>query len=364
MWSRALRACVIAFATLSLAAACGQAGAPASNAAKPATPSAGSAAQPAAAAALKPVTLSLDFIPNGYQAPFIVAAKNGYFKAGGLTVDISAGKGSLTTVEQVASGAATFGFADFGAASQAIAKGAPVKAVMVLTQQTPLCIATRASAGVTTPAQLKGLTFAIVAGGIDSYMLPAFLAATHVPPADVKTVTVSPAEKLLAFENKRVDALVGFANFEIPALEAKGIKLNTMCFPQYGINTLEDSVFASTKTIGSEPSTVQAFVKATTQGYEFAAQHPNQAVADFLAFFPNSGVTASLAKTELEASLTREHTAATKGKPLGWTALADVRQTLATYGKYLGLKTNDPPSTFYTNQFIPSGGAGGGSSAG
>lgn len=333
-----------------LAAACGQGAAPA--------PAASTAARPAGrpAAAARHVNLTLDFIPSGYQAPFIAALKNGYDRAHGLDVSISAGKGSLTTVEQVASGAATFGFADFGSGSQAIAKGAPVKAVMVLTQQTPLCVVTRASAGVTTPAQLRGLTFAINVGGIDSYMLPAFLHATGVPVAAVKTVNVSPTEKLVAFEDHRVSGLVTFSNSEIPILEAKGVKLNQMCFPQYGLNTLEDSLYASTGTISADPALVRDFVAATTQGYAFASQHPNQAVADFLAFFPESGVTASVAKNQLEASLTREHTPATQGKPLGWAAPADVATTLTTYEKYLGLKAGGKPvSDFYTDSFIAPG---------
>ena len=58
------------------------------------------------------VQFALDWKFEGPSAPYFLAIDNGHYDAEGLSVEISAGKGSLDAIPKVATGAFPLGFAD------------------------------------------------------------------------------------------------------------------------------------------------------------------------------------------------------------------------------------------------------------
>ena len=55
---------------------------------------------------------ALDWKFEGPAAPYFTAIDNGYFSDAGLTVEVTAGKGSLDAIPKVATGAFPVGMAD------------------------------------------------------------------------------------------------------------------------------------------------------------------------------------------------------------------------------------------------------------
>ena len=53
------------------------------------------------------LSVRLDWLTTGYQAPFFLAAEKGWFKKAGLDVTIQQGTGSVTTVQLVGGGLAS-----------------------------------------------------------------------------------------------------------------------------------------------------------------------------------------------------------------------------------------------------------------
>jgi NitT/TauT family transport system substrate-binding protein len=47
------------------------------------------------------------------------------------------------------------------------------------------------------------------------------------------------------------------------------------------------------------------------------------------------------------------HSPSTKGRPIGWMAEEDWKDTIAMLEKYAGLQNTEALSAYYTNQFIP-----------
>jgi NitT/TauT family transport system substrate-binding protein len=58
------------------------------------------------------IQFALDWRFEGPSAPYFLAIDNGYFAEQGLSVEVTAGQGSLDAIPKVASGAFPMGFAD------------------------------------------------------------------------------------------------------------------------------------------------------------------------------------------------------------------------------------------------------------
>ena len=71
-------------------------------------------------------SLLLNWYTYSEHAPFYLGKERGYFDQEGIDLDIQEGRGSGVTVQAVAAGTATFGYADVPTMIKAAAKGAPV----------------------------------------------------------------------------------------------------------------------------------------------------------------------------------------------------------------------------------------------
>ena len=101
----------------------------------------------------KKIAFALDWKFEGPSAAYFAAIDNGHFKAEGLEVEISAGKGSLDAIPKVATGKFPIGFADINSLIKFLDKnpGAPVTAVMMVYDKPPFAVVGRASQGVSKP---------------------------------------------------------------------------------------------------------------------------------------------------------------------------------------------------------------------
>src|SRR3984957_13445813 len=95
---------------------------------------------PFRARAAKLVTLTLDWLYQGPNAGFLVAHEKGYYADAGFDVDISAGKGSASTAQLVASKATQVGFADGFVVAAGDAKGMNIKTVGSIFRRNPASI--------------------------------------------------------------------------------------------------------------------------------------------------------------------------------------------------------------------------------
>src|SRR6185295_16248251 len=119
----------------------------------------------ASAAETKNVRIMLDWIIQGTHAPFFIAQEKGYYKAEGVTAEaIDAGRGATNVAVTVAGGAYHFGWVDMPSLVRFNAQNpaAPLLAVYVSFDETPLAVITRRAANIRKPADLEGRK---IAGG-------------------------------------------------------------------------------------------------------------------------------------------------------------------------------------------------------
>jgi NitT/TauT family transport system substrate-binding protein len=128
--------------------------------------------------------LLLNWYTYSEHAPFYLGKERGYFDQEGIDLDIQEGRGSGVTVQAVAAGTAAFGYADVPTMMKAASKGAPVIAVGVALQTSPMSVMGFADRNIRKPEDIKGKTVAVTPGDSMSQIWPLFLQKNGLKQSD------------------------------------------------------------------------------------------------------------------------------------------------------------------------------------
>jgi len=217
-----------------------------------------------AAGPLKPVSLTLDWLYQGPNAGFMVAHEKGFYADAGLDVSISAGKGSASTAQLVASKATQVGFVDGFVVGNGDAKGMGIRTVGSIFRRNPASIMLFADSPIKSPKDLEGKTVAISAGSAVTPQWPAFCKGAGVDVSKVQIVNIDPAGLGPALVTGKVDAIGGYVSSYVPTLEIRGKKdVKIFWFSDAGVVTVSNGITVHDDLIKSDPDLVRAFVPAT-----------------------------------------------------------------------------------------------------
>ncbi|HEY6555244.1 MAG TPA: ABC transporter substrate-binding protein, partial [Vicinamibacteria bacterium] len=126
------------------------------------------------------VILMFNWYNYGEHAPLYLGLARGIYAEEGIDLEIQEGRGSGTTIQAVAAGSATFGYADLGTMIKAAAKETPIKAVGVLIQTSPMAVMGLAEKNIREPKDIIGKTVALTPGDAVGQIFLAFLKATGI----------------------------------------------------------------------------------------------------------------------------------------------------------------------------------------
>jgi NitT/TauT family transport system substrate-binding protein len=305
-----------------------------------------------AAQAADSVTLRIDWTLQGFHLPFVWALDKGYYAAEGLDVKILEGRGAANVAQVVASKGDTFGQIDAGAAALARSKGAPIKVVAVYMQKTQGALVSFKETGINKPEDVIGKTVASSQGSSSGNLFRAFLEARKIPEDKVKIQAVDSNAKMATLLQGKVDAITGLVTAECVEIALQSKKpVNCMHFADFGVKALSMALAVHDDLIRDNPDMVRRFVKATNKGWDESIKNPEEAAKIGKKHFPLAEE--HLLKAKFETVPELMHTDATAGKPTGWMAQSDWEGTFAVLRELSGLKTNEPVTAFYTNDFIP-----------
>src|SRR5256885_12568700 len=154
--------------------------------------------------------LLLNWYLYSEHAPFFLGKERGYFSQEGIELEIQEGRGSGVSVQAVAANTASFGYVDVPTMIKAAAKGAPVKAVGVALQTSPMSVMGFSDKNIRKPEDIRGKTVAVTPGDSMSQVWPLFLKKTGLKETDFKTVAGDAQTKLNAVINNQADLLLGY----------------------------------------------------------------------------------------------------------------------------------------------------------
>lgn len=249
---------------------------------------------------------ALDWKFEGPAAPYFVAIDKGHFEEAGLSVEISAGQGSLDAIPKVATGAFPVGFADINSLIKFLDQnpGAPVTAVMMIYDKPPFAIIGRKSLGVEVPKDLEGRVLGAPPPDGAWAQFPAFAIANDL---DVSAITVEPVgfptrEPMLAEGN--VAAVTGFSFSSYLNLVRLGVPeddISTILMADYGLELYGNAVIANTNFAADNPELITGFLAAIAAGWKDAIADPDMAIASLIE--RNPAADADLEKRRLELSI-------------------------------------------------------------
>jgi NitT/TauT family transport system substrate-binding protein len=310
---------------------------------------------PAAAQGKDRVVLLLNWYVYSEHAPFFLGKERGYFDQEGIDLDIQEGRGSGVTVQAVAAGTATFGYADVPTMIKAASKGAPVTAVGVALQTSPMSVMGFAEKNIRRPEDIKGKIVAVTPGDSMSQIWPLFLKKTNLKDSDFKQVAGDAQTKLNAVINGQADVLLGYVMDQaIKLQDATQKQVYPIRFADYGVNLVSSGIIAQKDLLKTKPDLVKRFMRAATRSLEEAAKNPEAAVDAMLKANPKSGVkdTALVGMRATAGLYKGPDNPNDRPFRVGAKNMGDTMQLLVDYGG-LDKATAGKAEDYYTNDYLP-----------
>ncbi|MDQ6620957.1 MAG: ABC transporter substrate-binding protein [Pseudomonadota bacterium] len=301
------------------------------------------------------VTLLLNWYVYSEHAPFFLGKERGYFDQEGLDLDIQEGRGSGVTVQAVAAGTATFGYADVPTMMKAASKGAPVTAVGVALQTSPMSVMGFADKNIRKPEDIRGKTVAVTPGDSMSQIWPLFLKKTGLKDTEFRQVAGDAQTKLNAVMNGQADLLLGYVMDQAIKLQDGVHKpVYAIRFADYGVNMVSSGIIVQKEFLKNKPEVVRRFMRAATRSLEEAAKNPEAAVDAMLKANPKSGVkeTALVGMKATAALYKGPDNPADRPFRVGAKNMAETLALLAEYGG-LDKASAGKAEDYYTNAFLP-----------
>lgn len=229
---------------------------------------------------LEKVTFVLDWTPNTNHTGLYVALEKGYFEEAGLDAEIVQPPEDGAVV-LVASGKAQFGisFQDSLAAAFVGDDALPVTAVASVIQHNTSGIISRAGEGMETPKGLEGHTYATWNGAIELATIEKVVKADGGDFSKVELIPSTVTDEVSALKTKSVDSIWIFYAWAGVKTELEGLETDYFAFadidPVFDYYT--PVIISGNKYLEEHPETAKAFLEATSKGYAYAIEHPEEA---------------------------------------------------------------------------------------
>ena len=316
---------------------------------------AGTLASGALAQTREKVTLLLNWYVYSEHAPFFMGQETGYYEAEGIDLDIQEGRGSAVSIQAVAANSATFGYVDVPTMIRAATKGAPVKAVGVALQLSPMSVMGLAEKNIKTPKDIIGKTVAMTPGDSMSQIWPLFLKKTGLQEGQYKVVSGDGQTKLNAVINGQADLLLGYVmDQNIKIQDATKKPVTVIRFADYGITMVSSGLIAHKDTLANKADLVRRFMRATTRAFEETVKNPEVAIDAMLKANAKAGQRDTLV-VGIKLTTPLYHSADTKGQRPLRASMKDINESLDLLVQYGGLDpaVRGKAEDWVTNEFLP-----------
>jgi len=230
------------------------------------------------------LTFVLDWTPNTNHTGLYVALAKGYFADAGLEVEVVQPPENGAEV-LVASGKAQFGvsFQDSLAPALIGEEKLPVTAVAAVIQHNTSGIVSRAGEGMNTPKGLEGKKYATWDMAVEKATIQQVMEQDGGDFSKVEMIPSTVTDEVSALQSKSVDAIWIFYGWAGIACEVAGLDTDYFAFadidPVFDFYT--PVIVANDAFLAEKPENAKAFLKALSQGYEYAIANPREA-ADIL----------------------------------------------------------------------------------
>jgi len=228
---------------------------------------------------LKKVQVVLDWTPNTNHTGLYVAQQNGYFEEQGLDVEIIL-PGEAGAIQLVAADQADFGIGYQEGITEARTQGVPIVSIAAIIQHNTSGFAAPVEKEITSPVDFQGKTYGGYGAPVEEAIMKTIMEAEGADVSKVNMMNIGSADYFTAVKRDIDFSWIYYGWTGIEA-ELRGEELDMLYVADYdkSLDYYTPVVTTSEKMIAEDSETVEAFLHATSKGYEFAIEKPEQAAA-------------------------------------------------------------------------------------
>jgi len=251
------------------------------------------------------VNVQLKWAHQAQFAGIYTADQKGFYAEEGLDVTLIPGKGLELNkvVEDLLSGKTDFAMRGGDEVLTARAKDKPIVAIAIIFQINPWAYATLKDSGIEKPQDFVGKKLMISEDGVVIHQT--LMKQMGINPEDVELVT--PYEfSTEPLATGQVDAHILYQPSLGQSYEKEGYDVTFIWPGDYGVRFYADTIFTREQMIEEHPEIVEAFLKASLEGWQFAIENPDVAV-DFTLEY-DSSLNRDVQKLKMNAQIPLIHT--------------------------------------------------------
>ena len=235
------------------------------------------------------MTIQLKWVAQAQFAGYFVAKEKGFYKDAGLDVTIKAGRPDVAPPQVIAGGGADVVVDWMPSALASREKGVPLVNISQTFKKSGLELTCRAETGIKKPADFKGKTIGVWYGG-NEYPFLSWMSKlgikTDGSAGGIKVIKQGfNVDPLLQKQADCVSTMTYNEYWQVIDGGYKPSQLVVFKYEDEGVATLEDGLWVLEKNL-KDPAFVAKmakFVKASMKGWDYAKNHPDEAVKIILA---------------------------------------------------------------------------------
>ncbi|ODA41686.1 Hydroxymethylpyrimidine ABC transporter, substrate-binding component [Desulfosporosinus sp. BG] len=229
------------------------------------------------------VTIMLDWTPNTNHTGLYVAKDKGYFSKNGLDVQIVPPSSQGTVEQLVATGKADFGVSAQEQVTDARGQGLPLVSIATILQHNTSGFASLADKSIHTAKDFAGKTYGGWGLPSETATIKALMDKEKADFSKVKMINIGDADPVVSMAKGDIDLTWIFYGWEGIQAELSGTPLNMIWLKDVN-SALDDYtpvLVTNEKMIQEKPDVIRRFMKAVSEGYQYAINKPDDA-ADIL----------------------------------------------------------------------------------
>lgn len=239
----------------------------------------GSSTPSGGGAPLAKVTLALDWTPNTNHTGIYVAQQKGWYRAQGIDLQLLPYSSSVAPEQLVATGKADFAISFPEAVTADRALGQPLVSVAAVVQHNTSALISLKSSGLDSVASLAGKRYAGFGAPYEQPVVAQVLSCGGASSASFQNITTT-LDPVAALKSGQFDFAWVYEGWEVIEAQHEGLQVNVFplldyCMPDYS----SPVIITNQKMIQQHPDVIKRFLKATSQGYAYAVQHPHDAAS-------------------------------------------------------------------------------------
>lgn len=224
---------------------------------------------------LTTVTLMLDWTPNTNHTGLFVAQDKGYFSKEGLDVKFVQPSSSGSVEQLVATGKSDFGVSQQEQVTTARANDVPILSLATILQHNTSGFASPTSKNILKSKDFEGKTYGGWGLPSEDAILKALMQKENADFSKLKMVNIGEADQLTSL-TKDIDLTWIFYGWTGKESELRKQPLNMIWLKDVdpALDFYTPVIITSEKMTQSQPELIRHFMKAVSEGYQYAIKNP------------------------------------------------------------------------------------------